>query len=74
MFSKSTIKTPERPQWLRSGVFIVSFEHFSQPFLVFLLVGFRQVNVSWVERPLFEAFFQLHDPLNEQLTIAVKKP
>ena len=32
MGSKSTIKTVERRQWRRSGVFIVNFE---------------QVNVSW---------------------------
>ena len=25
--SKSTIKTPERLQWCRSGVFMVNFEH-----------------------------------------------
>ena len=27
--SKLTIKTPERRQWHRSGVFIVNFEHIS---------------------------------------------
>ena len=46
--SKLTIKTPERRQWwrrsgvfkwwLRSCVFIVSFEHISHLFLVFLLL------------------------------------
>ena len=34
MCSKLTIKTPERHQWRRSGVFIVNFEHISHPFLV----------------------------------------
>ena len=36
--SKLTIKTPERCQWLRSGVFIVSFEHVLYLVLVFLLL------------------------------------
>ena len=37
--SKLTIKTPERPQWRRSGVAIVIFEHILQLFLVFLLLN-----------------------------------
>ena len=36
--SKLTIKTPERRQWHRPGVFIVIFEHISHHFLVFLLL------------------------------------
>ena len=36
--SKLTIKTPERHQWRRSGVFIATFEHISHLFLVFLLL------------------------------------
>ena len=36
--SKLTIKTPERRQWRRSGVFTVKFEHFSHFVLVFLLL------------------------------------
>ena len=36
--SKLTIKTPERRQWRRSGVFIVNFEHISHLFLVFLFL------------------------------------
>ena len=36
--SKLTIKTPERSQWGRSGVFIVNFEYISQLVLVFLLL------------------------------------
>ena len=27
IYSKLTIKTPDRRQWRRSGVFIVNFEH-----------------------------------------------
>ena len=36
--SKLTIKTPERRQWRRSGVFIFKFEHISQFFPVFPLL------------------------------------
>ena len=36
--SKLTIKTPERSQWRRSGVFIVNFEHILHLVLVFLLL------------------------------------
>ena len=35
---KLTIKTPERHQWRRSGVFLVNFEHISHLILVFLLL------------------------------------
>ena len=37
IFSKLTIKTLERRQQSRSGVFIVNFENISHLFLVFLL-------------------------------------
>ena len=36
--SKLTMKTPERRQWRRSGVFIVNFERISHLVLVFLLL------------------------------------
>ena len=36
--SKVTIKTPERRQCRRSGVFIVNFEHISHHFLVCILL------------------------------------
>ena len=36
--SNLTIKTQERCQWRRSGVFLVNFEYISQLFLVFLLL------------------------------------
>ena len=39
MCLKLTIKTRERCQWRRSGVFIVNFWHVSHLFLVFLLVS-----------------------------------
>ena len=36
--SELTIKTPERRQWRRFGVFIVNFEHISHLVLEFLLL------------------------------------
>ena len=48
--SNLTIKTPERHQWRRSGVFIVNFEHILQLFAGLLFVDFEQVNVSWTAR------------------------
>ena len=36
--SELTIKTPERRQWRRPGVFIVNFEHISHVVLAFLLL------------------------------------
>ena len=43
--SKFPIKTPERHQWCRSGVFIVNFEHISHLVLLFLLLT---CNTCWV--------------------------
>ena len=37
MCSKLSIKTPQRRQWRRFGVFVVKFEHISHLFLVLLL-------------------------------------
>ena len=37
IYSKLTIKTPERRLYCRSGVFFVNFEHICQLVLVFLL-------------------------------------
>ena len=45
--SKLTIKTLERRQWHRPGVFIVNFEHISHLALVF--VNFEQVKTGWAE-------------------------
>ena len=36
IISKLTIKTPERSQWRRFGVFIVNSEHFTYLVLAFL--------------------------------------
>ena len=38
IYSKLTIKIPERHHWHRSGIFIVNFEHISHLALVFLLL------------------------------------
>ena len=43
--SKLTIKTPERRQWHRCGVFIVNFEH-ATPFSSVSIVDFKQLHVS----------------------------
>ena len=42
VFSKLTIKTPERLHWRCSGVFIVNFKYSSHPFLVFLLLSLNR--------------------------------
>ena len=42
--SKLTIKTPERRQWRRSGVFTVNFEHIYHLVPVFLLLILMILN------------------------------
>ena len=39
------MKTAERRQWRRSGVFIVKCEHVSH---IILIVDFKQVDACWV--------------------------
>ena len=53
MFSKLTIKTPERRYWRRSGVFIVNFEHISHLVLVFLSNAglVTHFSVKWKKLP-----------------------
>ena len=46
LYSKLTIKTPERRQWRRSGVFAVNFEHISNLFLVFLLLTLNKYMLA----------------------------
>ena len=46
--SKLTIKTPERRQWRRSGVFIVNFEHISHLVLVFLLLTSNKLMLAGI--------------------------
>ena len=45
--SKLTIKTPERRQWRRSGIFIVNFEHISHLVLMFLLLTLNMLAGSY---------------------------
>ena len=44
--SKLTIKTPERCQWRRSGVFIVNFKHISHLVLLFLVYSLIDVDTQ----------------------------
>ena len=44
--SKLTIKTPERPYWRRSGVFIVNFEQILWNCSGAVIVDFEQVNTT----------------------------
>ena len=45
--SKLTIKTPERRDWRRSGVFIVNFEHILNLVSCVFIVKFEQANAGW---------------------------
>ena len=56
--SELTIKTPERRQWHRSGVFIVNFEQISQIFLVFLLLTLSKLMLAG-EKLIKELFLYL---------------
>ena len=44
---KLTIKTPERRQWHRSGVFVANFEHIPHIVLVFLLFTLTREIPAW---------------------------
>ena len=46
--SKLTIKTPERHQWRRPGVFIVNSEHISHLVLVSLLLTLNKYFPAWL--------------------------
>ena len=51
------MKTPERRQWYRFGVFIVNLERISHLFLVFVLfVNFEPANISWVTSKISQIF------------------
>ena len=47
MFSKLTMKTPEGRHWPSFEIFPVNFEHISHFLLMFLLLIFEHVYVSW---------------------------
>ena len=59
--SKSTIKTPERRQWRRSGVF-VNFEHISHFVLVF--IKFDHVIAGWIVDIMYECIILNDSPTN----------
>ena len=46
--SKLTIKTRERRNWRRSGVFIINFGTYFTPCSSVFIVNFEQVNTGWV--------------------------
>ena len=53
IYSKLTVKMPERPQSFRIGVFMVNSEPISRIVLVLsLLADIEQINIDWV-KPLF---------------------
>ena len=47
IYSKLTIKTPERPHWRCSGVFIVNFERNFSSCSSISIVNFAQVIAGW---------------------------
>ena len=47
IYSKLTIKTPERRQWRHSGIFIVNFEHISHFVLVIPLLTLNTLHMRW---------------------------
>ena len=50
--SKLTLKTSERRNWRRHGVFSINFEHISRFFSSVYVVNFEYVNVYWVNAVL----------------------
>ena len=56
--SKLTIKTPERRQWHRSGVFVINLEYISRLVLVFLF-NFVRVNAGCVNTDTAFIFVKL---------------
>ena len=59
--SKLTIKTPERCNWRRSGVFIINFEHISQLVLMFLLLTLSRWMLAGVGDNDWFSLQVLHD-------------
>ena len=45
IYSEFTIKTTERREWCRSGVFIVNFDYISR---LVLVANFEQANAGWI--------------------------
>ena len=55
--SKLTIKTPERRQCCRSGVFIVNFEHISHLVPVFLLLTLNNKNTRTTSEISYSGYY-----------------
>ena len=61
IYSKLTIKTPERRQWRRSTVFIVNFEYILHLALVFT-VKFEHVIAGWDKSTTLKYDFIFQSP------------
>ena len=60
IWSKLTIKTPERPHWRRSGVFIVNFEHIWYLLLEFLLLNLSKLMLTgWLLHESANVFIRI---------------
>ena len=70
IYSKFTIKTPERCQWHRSGVFIVNFEHISHLALVFLLLT---LTISLQAGLVFPSFWKVAKLFRGHISRIAKK-
>ena len=57
--SKLPIKTAERCDQLRSGVFIVNFEHIFAPYSSISIVNFQHVNAGWETDCWLVTFYQM---------------
>ena len=62
--SKLTIKTSERRQWRRSGVFIVNFEHIS-PCSSISIVNFEHIFAGWEDLFVCSGAFKLIQNFND---------
>ena len=71
-----TIKTPEWRQWRRSGVFVVTFKHISDLFVVFLLLTLNiQMLTEWVHDQMILAIEKLYKrTVPSQLTFTFSMP
>ena len=66
---KLTIKILVPHQWRRSLVFNVNFEHISCFFLVFYIVDFEQVNISWVLSESIHYILRLKRSISRNISV-----
>ena len=64
------LKLIETPEWCRSGIFIVNFEHISHLVLVFLLLTLN-IIAGWVLTILFKDTPYLTEPQQHYLIFAI---